>query len=111
MVPSCRTFFALVCVCFCTLSASGLDALISRVSHTVDDRSRGVCCVSRMARLLDLAVCFGLDHHCRRAADSSVLRGSAGGLSEPSVSQRSARQPARIARCRPLQEIETVCSG
>ena len=37
--------------------------------------------------LLDLAVSFGLGHHCRRSAGTSFLLGSAGGSSElPSVS-------------------------
>ena len=49
LAPSCRTFSALVRVCFCMQSASGLDALISRVSHTVEDRSCIVRCVLRMA--------------------------------------------------------------
>ena len=34
------------------------------------------------ALLLDLSVCFGLGHRCRRAAGSPVLLGSASGSSE-----------------------------
>ena len=74
-------------------SASGLDALIRRVSQTVDDEVlyRLMCLQGGLEHdlggLLDLAVCFGLDHHCRRSAGSPVLLGSAGGSSElPSVS-------------------------
>ena len=62
------------------LSASGLDALISRVSHTVKD---GLEHDLVETLLLDLAVPLGLGYHCRRAAGpSSSLLGSADGSSK-----------------------------
>ena len=74
------------------LSASGLDALISTVSQTVEVSHRVLRLEDSLQHdfvedlLLDLAFCCGLGHHCLRTAGPSVSLGSAGGSSElPSV--------------------------
>ena len=66
------------------------------------------------AVLLDLTVCFGLHHHCRRSAGSSVLLGSAGGSSKlPSVSlllcAHSVPHGRPLARAR-IHFLRVACS-
>ena len=80
--------------CFCRLSASGLDALIRRESHTVD-KSRIVSCVLRMAFIMILLRLFCSTLQSALGLATAVVEP----LAPPSCLVRLAVRRSRLGFC------------